>query len=180
MRTSLARSLALLLVLFSTVGLFAFSTAHAHAATALLSCSGTHTAHYSPGVTNQPQTITITVSETLAPCLVPGNLSIVSGSTSFSVTATISCLAAVVSSAPTVTYRWNTTASSTVVFGTTETVKLADGSTDTTSTGSVTAGFAQGSTAVREAILPELDATACSSPGGVTQLSGPVILTFTL
>jgi len=82
--------------------------------------------------------------------------------------------------ATTATYTWNTGATSTVFFATTTVTRLADGTSNVTSVGSVTAGFALGSTAVREKIFPELDVTACMSTQGVTQLSGPATLTFTL
>lgn len=149
----------------------------AYAAT-LLNCSGTATVGFNPGLTNTTQQTTVTDDESYAPCTVP-NTGIVSGSGSLTVTVNASCVANVIQVPSSATYTWNTGQTSAVQFGSNEVVRLADGSTQVTSTGSVSRGFGAGAQATRVIVLPQLNAAQCMSPPGVTQLSGPVALTFT-
>ena len=172
------RVLSFLLTVVLSVTFVVSAPQQVHATPTPLQSNVTETSSYRPGLTNQPQSITVTVIDTQAPCVVPADTNIVSGTTHFSVTNTMSCQLSLNFASPTVTYQWNTGDSSTAVFGTSEAIHLADGSTQVTNLGSVTNGFAQGAIATRQVILPELDLTACSSPSGITQLSGSATLTF--
>ncbi|WP_211589090.1 hypothetical protein, partial [Allorhizocola rhizosphaerae] len=91
-----------------------------------------------------------------------------------------SCLVAAGLPTDVFTYRWNTGKTSTVTYTVTTVVRLANGTTNVTSTGPITAGVFQGKTAVREVILPALSITQCLSPPGLTRQTGIATLTFLL
>lgn len=163
--------------LIGGMGTVVSSAPKAHAAGSLLTCTGSAVATYNPGLTNQTQRETVTVAETYAPCIASADPSLVSGTGTAIVILQASCTSfAVVPN--TVTYRWNNGKSSTVVYGTNVVVRLADGSTQVTSTGAVVAGFGALSTVVRTITYPQLNLTACNQPPGVTTLTGAAVLTF--
>jgi hypothetical protein len=151
----------------------------AHAATILLTCTGAHSATYSPGLTNTPTLTSVTIRDDFAPCVVPGDTTITGGFATATVTEIASCLVSLATTVTHPTYHWNNGLSSAVTF-TNEPIRLADGSTQITSTGTVDSGFGNGSIAVRVTVMPQPDVAACSSPGGVASLSGPATLVFTL
>ncbi|MER7400091.1 hypothetical protein ABT381_31775 [Streptomyces sp. NPDC000151] len=75
-------------------------------------------------------------------------------------------------------YRWDTGQASTVRF-TNTTVARVGGTTTVTSTGQVSSGPGEGSTAIREVALPSLDLVACAGEG-VSSQEGVTTLTFVL
>jgi hypothetical protein len=151
----------------------------AHAATALLSCSGRQTVTYKPALTNTIQSTKVTVTEHYGTCL-PNAAGITSGDSTFSLTENASCtsLNDPVGAPDTPTYTWNTGQKSRVTFTVTSVVRLVNGNTQVTSAGTVTSGnFGVGSKATRTVTLPALDLTACAGKG-VSQQSGLATLTF--
>lgn len=149
----------------------------AHAAT-LLSCTGTQTDQYDPPMTNTMQTIKLTITDDYDSCSVLGDPTLTSGNATFTITTTISCLVSLSMGDNQVTYHWNspTNHTSSIDFPVTEAPRLADGTTQVTSTGTVTSGFDAGASATRVILMPELDATECSQ-GGVSVTTGPDTLT---
>lgn len=77
----------------------------------------------------------------------------------------------------TFTYHWNTGQSSTVTFNNTTVVRAANGTSEVTSTGAVTAGLGQGSAVVKVVVLPQPSLTACATTG-VESLTGPATLSI--
>lgn len=162
-------------VVLSSAALLA-AAPQAQAQQDLLVCNGISNVGFDPPLTNTATPTTVSISESFSPCLDLSNLTVISGETSFSVNRTTSCTS--LTDAPAVaTYHWNNGQSSTVDFTSNVTTRLADGTTDVTSVGTVTSGLGNGATATREVIMPQLDLAACAD-SGVSQESGTEILTF--
>jgi hypothetical protein len=151
-----------------------------HAATILLHCDGTHSATYSPGLTNTSQSTNVTIHDDFAPCKAPGDTTLTDGNAQASVTVVTNCQISLTTTVTHPTYHWNNGLLSVVTFASNQIVRLADGSTQITSTGTVDSGFGNGSTAIRVTVMPQPDVMACKSPDGVPSLSGPATLEFTL
>jgi hypothetical protein len=80
----------------------------AHATVADITCAGTETQTFSPGLLLTPQTATLTVHSIYNPCVSTGDSSITFGTTDFSVTRIFSCLNLASPSSGTMTFDWST------------------------------------------------------------------------
>jgi hypothetical protein len=167
--------------------LFSLSLVHSASAHALslesLACEGNHHTSYDPALTNTPQTMTITTDEAfgldspnVGACIVVG-APITGGTRHLVSTLTLSCTQLLSNNPNIYTYLWNTGASSTVNYQIVEVIR-GDSETVLTRTGSVTAGFGSGDTAVSTTTFVNTALDACFTTG-VTELSGPGTLAFT-
>uniref|UniRef100_UPI0013C32610 hypothetical protein n=1 Tax=Allorhizocola rhizosphaerae TaxID=1872709 RepID=UPI0013C32610 len=102
------------------------------AAAADLVCTGTQTTTYTPGLTLNLQPVRADIVEDYDYCPV-GPFS--DGIGFFSLVETASCLVAAGLPTDVFTYRWNTGKTSTVTYTVTTVVRLANGTTNVTSTG---------------------------------------------
>jgi hypothetical protein len=146
----------------------------AHAGTELLSCGGTGSNTYHPGVTNTPKTVTVHSEAHYQPCT--GTSGITSGHYELSATGTVSCLGG--GFAITFTITWNTGQTSTittvgilVLRPANETVVLYHGT--------VTAGTFTGATVLQTATILNTTPERCFTPEGVTGSTGPAVITIT-
>ncbi|WP_327063526.1 hypothetical protein OG196_01275 [Kitasatospora purpeofusca] len=134
----------------------------ANADTALLTCTESTTATYSPAIVNTPQGITVNASGT-ASCtgLPPGYTS---ATTSDQYTVTLGCTDLLQFPTGTKTYTWNNSATSTFSF-TRINNRVVNGTTVVELIGSITAGTFQGAVvnATATALNSQLD--ACSTTG---------------
>lgn len=151
---------------------------NANAQAALLSCTGTQTAHYAPPLGPTLQNTTVHVDERLG---VDGNgtcVGLLTGGHAEEVFhQQASCLVPPPAGTVTpnvLTYHWNNGEKSTITF-TTTTVVRAGGQTIVTSAGTVTDGYGQGASAQREKILADIDILECLA-SSVEQRSGPMTL----
>lgn len=162
---------ALLAAAISMVGFVGISPQRAGAAAVgQMTCTGQENTTFSPGLTNTPQTVTITVNNS-ENCLSLTNGGFRTGTaTSTRTIPGISCLTLLAGGNPDeMTYHWSNGLQST--FGFTPTVNFVGGSPVVTQTGSITAGEFNGAVAIGTVTLVA-DLTKCSTPGGVTSASG--------
>ena len=136
----------------------------------LLTCVGTSSGTYKPGLTDTSQQTTFTAEGSLTPCISQGDPTITSGSFKNTGNGLYSCL--LNSSGPyTVTYNWNNKKASTVRYDTTV-VERVEGNTVFTSTGEVSSGPYVGARAVRTSTIATSEFLNCNTPQGVTSDSG--------
>ena len=153
----------------------------AHAASPSITCTaGTATTTYDPGITNTPRSISFTADETLGPCVDPNDPTLTGGEGSAEGTLVTSCTS-VSSIGYQETVDWNNSSHqhTTATYTTAKVIKLANGSTAVTSTGTVTDGLGLGDSATRTIVIANADLTACSTPEGITSNSGPDTVQFT-
>ncbi|RKF24784.1 hypothetical protein D7I43_24610 [Micromonospora globbae] len=138
-----------------------------------VTCTGTNVINYSPGLTNTPQTVTISGQDTAVACVdLARPLTQLSFVAPFSGTFTTSCTALLAGGTGTQTFHWNTGETSnwnwTLRFSNTvngQLLAIADGP--------ITSGLYAGAQ-VRQVITETTgDQTACFTPEGMTQNGGP-------
>lgn len=140
-------------------------------------CGGSQTTTYSPGLTNTPQTVQRSGTNIHTPCVSTLPPLTFSGSTSFTSTASLSCLSLTAANTGTDLITWSTGRTSTFAYN--RTVTVVQGQTVVTLTGSITAGDFTGATAVETITSVNLDLAACSTPQGITSTYGVSELTIT-
>ncbi|NTX02682.1 MULTISPECIES: hypothetical protein [Myxococcus] len=148
----------------------------------LVTCPvGTSQAFYSPGLKPTPQDVTVSGPATFSNCVTVLGAPVTSGTTNLApvVVRDLSCVALLQPSSVTQTVTWNTGESSTLVL--TQLLLDVQGTlTVLTRTGTVASGKFVGATAVRTITYVTLDLeNGCTSPEGLTSLSGPTTLTLT-
>lgn len=154
-------------------GSLTFGTGPAHALTVQQTCVGTEVTSYSPPVTFQPRSVTVTVSGIFTSCTDPEAFN---GSYSNSYTTVASCLTLLDAGSGVGTIMWGNpdVEPSTVLFNVTVTAIAAQ--VIVTSNGIVTAGrYAQASTQ-QVVTLAAPDALQCLGRG-VSYVAGPTTLT---
>lgn len=144
--------------------------APAQAQVALVTCGGSQTTTYSPGLTNTAQTVQRAGQTLHTPCVSTAAPFTFSGSTSFTSTSVLSCLSLTSANTGTDLITWSTGRTSTFSYN--RTVTVVQGQTVVTLTGSITAGDFLGSTAEETITSVSLDLTACSSAQGITSTYG--------
>jgi hypothetical protein len=149
----------------------------AHAAAADITCVGTETQTFSPGVLLTPQTATLTVHSIYNPCVSTVDPSITFGTTDFSITQTFSCLILLNPASGTMTFDWSNGTQSTFSFNRSATT--VGGELVVTETGVITAGEFFGDTVERIVTGPTLNTLQCASPPGITSRTGVVSLVIT-
>ena len=156
------------------------SAVAAHAASALLTCTGQATSTFKPGLRNFTQSTRTTVTENYRLCISLQGLT--SGRGSLKTTEQASCTSSLSLADDKISYTFGAgpgAKTSHVDFTTTVVTHLADGSTVVEATGTVTSGYDAGAAAERVKVLPALSLTACSQPPGLTSVQGTATLTFT-
>jgi hypothetical protein len=148
-----------------------------HAASGILTCSGTETLSFDPAVTNTPKSIEIAVSDLFGPCPITPDPQLTGGSVQQQFTATASCTTIVLSPPHSETYPWNDGKQSVVAFTTTLVTQLANGSLVVVQEGTVTSGLDKGFIATKTTTDPAFS-TVCDSPQGMKTLSGLVTVEF--
>jgi hypothetical protein len=151
------------------------------AALGALTCLGTESVSYSPGITNTPQPVTFTTNDTFGPCLVPGQPTLTGGSATSTGQAVKSCLELKPGASPenlTETYHWNDQTQSQVQYSTLIILQLPTGQIQIVQEGTVQSGPGAGDIATETITLVSLDLTACETPQGLQTVAGPVTLAF--
>lgn len=171
-----AASLCGLVVALSVVGgLIAASPAQAGLLD--VTCAGTQTATYSPGVLLTPQFVFVTASTSYTTC-VSSNPDITSahfGPATFPTT--LSCLDLLSTRSGSTTITWNT--GETTTFSYTVTRTNTAGQYVSTYLGTVTAGKFLGDTVSQTFVGAALNLVGCLAAPGITSESGPALLEIT-
>jgi hypothetical protein len=151
-------------------------TPAAHAATDLLTCTGDESIAYSPGITNTPQTVAGQASDTVGPCVAPGEAGLSGGIAAFTVTILNATCTSITHPTYTVIYYWNNATQSVILFSNTTTTKLATGETQVVSIGSVLSGVGAGESAERTLTNLNVNLLDCFTPNGLQSNAGPFTL----
>ena len=140
-----------------------------------ITCLGSASLGFSPGLRSFAQPTTVTGGYSYAPCTLSTDPAVTSGTNSFRVTLPADCDDLLGASTSRTTIVWNTGATSVLTLATTTT--SVSGLLTTTGDGSVTSGLFQGSYArlVGEYLTNPL---LCLAPPGVTSQSGRLLLTI--
>ena len=154
------------------------SASSAHAASSA-TCTGSSAVSYSPGLTNTPQNLSWTITDTYSSCT-STDTSLTAGgfSGNYSLTGA-SCNGAGLFPPTSITISWNNSQSSTMTLSMSTDVILL-GTETVTSVGTVTSGELTGGTVTIVWAYPVLDPTLCASSQGVTSQSGTVALQITV
>lgn len=142
----------------------------ASASTELLSCGGTGSNTYQPGVTNTPRTITVHSEADYQPCA--GTSGITSGHYQLAASGTVSCLGGGF------TITWNTGQTSTITAVGIPVLRPAN-EIVVLYQGTLTAGTFAGATVLQTATLLNLTPEQCFTSEGVTGTSGPAAIVIT-
>lgn len=164
------------------VGLLSLGVApSAHAGALIMTCEGTDSATFTPGLTDTQQNINYAVAVSLSCPLggigAPAGLN--SGAASSMSLLAMSCNDLATGPFPLpATYNWNNGSQSVVEFELVEGA-IVDGSIVLSFTGSVTSGLGQGSLVDATVTLPNVQGILSGCTGsGLTSLSGPTTVTF--
>jgi len=158
---------ALALTLGAAVPASAATSTPTLSVTPTLTCLGSTTSSYSPGLTNQPRTVTVRSASTFAPCVgVPAGYT---ATASLNATRRLSCTDLLdLSSTGSSTLRWSKGGAS--VFSYTRTATRNELTTVVTFTGTITSGQFTGATVVETATALNTDLNACQTSAGLTTL----------
>ncbi|MFJ8254112.1 hypothetical protein [Streptomyces sp. NPDC094466] len=152
------------------------STAGADTLT-LVNCVGETNVAFSPGVTNTPQSIAVSGEDVATLCASLTHPGLTSFVGPFSGTATQSCTSLFASGSGTETLHWND--STTSVWNYTNSFSNVNGTKVGTSTGTISSGTLAGATVTQTITFVNLDLSVCSTPAGLTSISGTDTWTFT-
>jgi hypothetical protein len=151
--------------------------APASAARVDVTCAGTETVKYEPGLLLSPQTVSVTVNGMLSPCT-SSDSGIKTGTYLHNFTATLSCDTLFAPLAATRVFQWSNGRSSTFVYK--RAIDNAGGQTTVTFTGTITSGEFSGDPAVEQVVLVTPNSAQCLAPPGLTTLGpGPATLSIT-
>ncbi|MER5549514.1 hypothetical protein [Streptomyces sp. NPDC002589] len=149
----------------------------AHASTVDVTCSGTETVQYNPGLLVTPQTVHVNVTGILAPCS-SSDRGLTAGNYQESFDTTLSCATLLSPRAGTRVFHWSNGQTSTFSFN--RALNNAAGQTTVTFTGEITSGEFAGDTAIEQVVFVTPTALQCAAPPGVTALGpGPAVLSLT-
>ncbi|MFF8471976.1 hypothetical protein [Streptomyces griseus] len=151
--------------------------APAQASPALVTCAGTTTVSFSPGLTPVEQTVAVSGQDAADLCLSLTHPQLTGFIAPFSGTATQSCTSLFAGGSGTETLNWNDGTSSSWSY--TNSFSNVNGTKVGTSTGPITAGTLAGAMVTQTITFPSLDLTACTTSQGLTALSGLDTWTFT-
>jgi hypothetical protein len=149
----------------------------ARAALVDVTCAGTETVAYQPGVLLTPQTVQVDVSGVLAPCT-SSDSSIASGTYAQHIVAVVSCATLLGPRTATRLLRWSNGHTSAFLYN--AAVNNLGGQTTVTFTGTITGGEFQGDTAVEQVAFVTPNVAQCLAPPGLAGLGpGPALLSIT-
>jgi hypothetical protein len=170
----------ILFTLGAAAGLMVATMAAAPSASALtlVNCVGTSSMTLTPGVTNTVQTHDVVGME-VATCVSLTHPSLLSFVSPFDGTMESSCTALFSPGTGTQVFHWNGSQTQTSTWAWTASQSTVNGTEIMTVTGPITDGLLEGSTLTQTVTAPVLDLTACSTPAGIGNLTGPSTWTFT-
>jgi hypothetical protein len=161
-------------LLLATAGGLAAAPAAYGAPLPVLSCQGAETLTFWPPLTSTPHMTQVRYAISLDHCIAGG---VTGGESQGSFTVPTSCTTiSVLPPAFSDAYQWSNRTSSTVDY-TAPVETTVNGTVIVTDTGTVSSGMDQGAVANETTALPQPDLAACAGTG-VSQLSGPYLLTF--
>lgn len=171
------RALALAGLVAGTLAVFSAAAPGAHALT-LLTCGGSSTTTYSPGLTDTPGPVTINGNTIYGPCLnATDPLELRTGqSTQSALNPTASCTGLLTGRSGTRSIAWGNGQSSTYSYNQ-NTTTLAGGAVVIAQQGTITSGEFTGDSVLIEATLASGALADCSTTG-VTSTNGAVELTI--
>ncbi|MER6241498.1 hypothetical protein ABT185_36650 [Streptomyces clavifer] len=148
--------------------------APAHAADST-TCTGTTQLSYTPGLTLTPQTVTVSETDSVPTCIStdPSITSVITSPYSFPVP-NASCNNVQLDPGNVLVIHWNNGQSSTV-SGLTYVTTVTAGITQTTGTGTVTAGRFTGAVGVLTWVYALVNPLLCLTPGGLTGQNGTIL-----
>ena len=142
-----------------------------------VSCVGTETVTYQPGLLLTVQSVAVTVNGILAPCT-SSDPAITSGTYLQNFTATLSCSTVFAGLAATRVFQWSNGQSSTFSYN--RAINNVGGQTTVTFTGTIVSGRFAGATAVQQVVFVTPNTLQCLAPPGLTTLGpGASVLTIT-
>jgi hypothetical protein len=139
-----------------------------------LTCVGTQTATFTPGLLLTPRTVSTKLSSVFSPCVSPDDPTLTSGTLSLTFTTSQSCLDLPYAASGTKTYHWNNGQSSSFTFN--AVAQNLGGQFVVVSTGTITAGQFAGSPAVEQITGPTAELLDCLAPPGLTSRFNTVVL----
>jgi hypothetical protein len=155
----------------------ALSAPAAHALSVDVTCAGTETVTYQPGLLLTPQQVQVVVTGILAPCR-SSDAGITTGNYTESFTTTLSCATLFSGRTGTRVFHWSNGRSSTFSFN--RAINNVGGQTTVTFTGDIVSGEFAGDTVVEQVTFVTPSTLQCLAPPGLTTLGpGPVVLNIT-
>lgn len=170
------RLLAVAAAVLAAAGTATIAAAPAHASIVDVTCAGTATATYNPGLTNTPHSTSFTLADDDALCL-SSDPSITSGSDSTAFDIPSASCSALTAGGYLETVNWDNGSQSVIFYGTAD-VDVQE-SVVVVATGDVISGEFEGDTASQQNVYPLTDLGGCDSPDGLTTLSGTTSLILT-
>lgn len=171
--------LAVLLAVASCFGLSGVAAAapSSHTAPVGLTCTGSETVDYRPGLLLTPRKVDVEVRGDLSHCT-SSDHDLTAGKYGEDFHAELSCSTLLAGREGTRVFRWNNGHTSTFKF--TRAINDVGGQTTVTFTGTITSGQFDGAHAVEQAVIPTLSTAKCLAHPGLTRLGpGTVLLTIT-
>ncbi|MFC5152594.1 hypothetical protein [Streptomyces amakusaensis] len=159
-----------LVIALTTVAAAPAAPAAASASPALVTCAGSTTVAFSPGLTNTERTVSVSGQDTANLCVSPTHPQLTGFVAPFSGTATQSCTSLFAGGSGTETLHWSDGTTSTWAY--TNSFSNVNGTKVGTSTGPITSGTLAGAEVTQTITFPNLDLSACSTPQGLTTLNG--------
>ncbi|WP_133885213.1 hypothetical protein [Streptomyces sp. BK208] len=147
-------------------------------AAATVVCTGGDSTHYSPPLGPLPRTTNVGITEELTCLGGPFLTGVAAASFSQQASCLIPPLASTIPPADVITYHWSNGQNSTITYTLTTVVHVAN-QTIVTATGTVTAGYAQGSAVVREKVTLDLDVLGCLT-SSIDEQNASEVLTILL
>ncbi|NUR58397.1 MAG: hypothetical protein HOV87_06850 [Catenulispora sp.] len=148
----------------------------AHAVSIDVTCAGTETVSYSPGLLLTTQTVRTSVTGSLAACS-SSDPGITAGTYREDFSASLSCATLLSGRAGTRIFRWSDGTTSTFAFN--RALNNAAGQVTVTFSGSITAGRFTGDTVLEQVVFVTPNPLQClASPGLTTLGPGPVVLSI--
>lgn len=146
-----------------------------------VTCTGTETANFTPGITNTPRQVTNATQQTYGPCVHVNGLQITTwtGTSNRQTQRMASCTELLEGSSGSRVISWSNGQTSTWAY--TNSVQIVGGNVVVLTIGEITDGLYEGALAQREHVrLGLVDAlVACSTPEGLEEVSGPFTFTIT-
>ncbi|WP_069161116.1 hypothetical protein [Nocardia altamirensis] len=176
MTNSRARSIVGLLVAALAGGGVAGLTPHAAAVSVDVTCEGTETATYEPGLRQTAQPVSYAVNGVLSACS-SSDPSIIAGTYGEQSSATLSCATFFAEASGTRVFRWSDGRSSTFAFD--RAIKDAGGQSTVTLTGTIVKGEFVGSAVIEQVAFLTPRTTDCLISPGLAQL-GPAKVALTI
>ena len=156
------------------VALAGITSPIAHAVSLDVTCVGTETVTYQPGLLLAPQTVQVVVTGILAPCT-SSDAGVTASSYQESFATTLSCSTLFAGRTGTRVFHWSNGQSSTFSFN--RAINDVGGQTTVTFAGTIVSGEFTGDTVVEQVVFVTPGILQCLAPPGLTTLGpGPVVL----